>query len=60
MSKLTKYESFKELKSRATTNTVNVAVLMERQKKFENIVYFLRGEDPKDQSELKNKEVSTN
>jgi len=45
MKKLEKYSSFDEMKNSSTTGTVSPAVLAERHKKFENFIYFIRGDD---------------
>ncbi|WP_342086127.1 hypothetical protein [Dyadobacter sp. OTU695] len=50
MKKLEKYSSFDELKENSTTGTASNAVLMERQKKFENFIHFLRGDSASEQA----------
>lgn len=50
MKKLEKYSSFDELKDNSTTGTASDAALMERQKKFESFIHFLRGDSVNEQS----------
>lgn len=45
MKKLEKYGSFDELKDHSATGTVSHAVLVERQKKIERLIHFLRGDE---------------
>jgi len=45
MKKLEKYSSFDEMKNSFTTGTVSPAELAERHEKFENFIYFIRGDD---------------
>jgi hypothetical protein len=55
MKKLEKYGSFDELKDNSTTGTASDAVLMERQKKFESFIHFLRGDSVNEQSPVRKK-----
>ncbi|MDR6806514.1 hypothetical protein J2Y45_003706 [Dyadobacter sp. BE34] len=50
MNKLEKYSSFDELKENSASGTVSTAVLRGRQKKMENFIQFLRGNDRTEQS----------
>jgi hypothetical protein len=60
MEKLEKYSSFDELKDNSSTGTVSSALLAERQKKMENFIHFLRGDDTagKAHSKTETKQIS--
>jgi len=50
MEKVRKYSSFQEMKDTATSGTVSATVLAEGQKRFENFIDFLRGDNPPEKS----------
>ncbi|GLU50693.1 hypothetical protein [Dyadobacter frigoris] len=58
MKKLEKFSSFDEMKDNSKTGTVSVVVVMERYKKFESFIHFLRSVDQKGESHSKAKTLS--
>ena len=58
MEKLEKYASFDEMKDSSVTGTVQETVIMERHKKFEAFINFIRGDNPPEKSLIKTKQLS--
>ena len=53
MEKVRKYNSFEDMKNTATSGTVSAAVLVDRHKRFEGFMDFLRGDNPPEKSHPK-------